>query len=104
MAKNAGLADACATLVANATLVEAPGVLQVKAETLDPQTDLMGHMVTKEVQTLPPAIVEKALKRGKESALELIGKGLIKGAIIFVQEQMIVVPTSFPAKMARVSR
>lgn len=104
LAGNARLADACATLIANSTLIEAPEVLQVKAETLDPQTDLAGQMVTNEVQTLPPAMIGKALRRGKESALRLINKGLIKGAFIFVQGQMTVVPTSFLAKTAQVNK
>lgn len=104
LAGNARLADACATLIANATLIETPEVLQVKAETLDPQTDLVGQMVTKEVQTLPPAMIEKALRGGKEFALRLIKKGLIKGAFIFVQRQMTVVPASLLAKTVQVSK
>lgn len=94
LSRNARLADACATLVANATLIEAPEILQVKAETLDPQTDLAGQMVTKKVQPLSPALIDKALRGGRESALWLIEKGLIKGAFIFVQREMTVIPAS----------
>ena len=102
LAGNARLADACATLVANATLVESPEVLQVKAETLDPQTDLVGQMVTKEVSALPPEIIKEALKRGEESALCLIEKGIIKGGFIFIQGEMMAVPALLLAKARRI--
>lgn len=102
LAGNARLADACATLVANATLVETPEVLQVKAETLDPQTDLVGQMVTKEVRVLPPKIVEEALKKGERAALRLFEKGLIKGSFIFIQGEMSVLPASLPARIRHI--
>lgn len=95
LADNARLADACATLIANATMVDTPEVLQVKAETLDSQTDLVGQMVTKEVQSLPPAMIREALKKGEETALGLMNKGLVKGVFIFVQGQMTAIPKIF---------
>lgn len=98
LAENARLADACATVIANETYVDTPEVLQVKAEILDPQTDLVGQMVTKEVYDLPSAAIRKALRKGKESAFRMIKKGIIQGAYIFVQGQMITVPEFFQTK------
>jgi ApbE superfamily uncharacterized protein (UPF0280 family) len=98
LAENARLADACATVIANETFIDTPEVLQVRAETLDPQTDLVGQMVTKEVYNLPSVVIKKALKKGKESALSMIKKGIIQGAYIFVQGQMATVPEFFQPK------
>jgi uncharacterized protein len=92
LAKNARLADTAATVIANETLVEFPGVVQVKAETIDAQTDLEGQMVTERVENLPSTMVEKALDNGRESAQRMIEKGIIHGAFIFVQGRMTVVP------------
>ena len=104
LAANARLADACATHIANSTLIETPEVLQVKAETLDPQTDLSGQMVTKTVQPLPKPMILQALEKGEESAIRLINKDVIKGAFIFIQGQMLAVPTSFLELTREVTR
>ncbi len=96
LAENAGLADACATLLANSTFVNTPQVQQARAETLDPLTDLKGRMVTQAVHTLPGGVVLQALKQGSESARQLIEKEVIKGALIFVQGQMAAIPGPFP--------
>jgi ApbE superfamily uncharacterized protein (UPF0280 family) len=98
LAENARLADACATVIANETYVDTPEVLQVKAEILDPQTDIAEQMVTKEVYNLPSVVIKKALKKGKESAMGMIKKGIIQGAYIFVQGQMATVPEFFQTK------
>lgn len=98
LAENARQADACATLIANETFVESPEVLRVKAEILDPQTDLVGQMVTQKVHTLPPAVILKSLNQSREAALRLMDKSVIKGVYIFVQGQMAAVPESFPGK------
>jgi ApbE superfamily uncharacterized protein (UPF0280 family) len=104
LADNARLADACATLIANETLVQTPEVFQVKAETLDPQTDLPGHMVTLRVGILPSAMVQKALVKGKEAAEHLQKKGIIRGAFIFVQGKMTAVPRILLTKTVQVTR
>jgi len=88
LAYNARMADAAATYIANETFVETEEVIRVKAEELDPQTDLKGHMVTHMVYTLPPQVVTEALSRGKRCALQLLDRGVIKGAYIFVQGEM----------------
>jgi len=88
LAYNARMADAAATLIAIETFVESEEVIRVKAEELDPQTDLKGHMVTHTVYNLPPWAVKEALRRGKRCALQLLDRGIIKGAYIFVQGEM----------------
>lgn len=99
LADNARLADASATLIANETLVETAEVIRVKAEFLDPQTDLQGQMVTQTVHSLPHRIIAEALERGKRSALQLLDRGVIKGAFIFVQGEMAEVTTGHRGRL-----
>ena len=46
LAANASVADAAATAIGNACLVEDGGIVQLPAENLDPNTDLAGLLVT----------------------------------------------------------
>lgn len=94
-AGTAALADACATSLANATYVVHPAVKVAWAEELDPNTDIRGHQIVREVGLLPPAVVEQALRQGYNKAADLIGQGLIAGAAVFVQQQLIMLPEGF---------
>lgn len=96
----AALADACATTLANATYVAHPAVKVAWAEELDPNTDIRGHRIVREVGLLPPAVVEQGLGQGYNKAADLIRQGLITGAAIFVQQQMVMVPDGFVAAIA----
>lgn len=94
-AGTASLADACATSLANATFVEHPAVKVAWAEQLDPNIDIRGHQVVQAVGLLPPAVVEQALMAGWTRAAELVRQGLIAGAAIFVQQQLVMIPENF---------
>lgn len=88
LASCCGLADAAATSVANATLVDDPGVELCRAEELDPLTDLQGHPVVKRVGRLEPEKAREAVSRGLARAGRLLAQGMILGCLIFVQNQM----------------
>lgn len=83
--KSAAVADACATLLANSTLVDDPAVEQIRAEELDPDTDIPGHLVTVRVGKLPPETVSRALEQGMHRGREFIASGLLTGVIVVVQ-------------------
>ncbi|QDR82490.1 FAD:protein FMN transferase [Sporomusa termitida] len=94
-AGTAAVADACATSLGNATYVGHPAVKLARAEQLDPNTDIWGHQVVTEVGLLPPAVVEAALMNGWSRASELYNQGVIAGAAVFVQQQLVMIPEGF---------
>ncbi len=85
VSKTAALADAAATVIANATYLEDTAIQRVLAESIYPDTDLLGEWVTLKVGTLPAEKVESSLNQGLQKANALGRKGLIKGALIAVQ-------------------
>ena len=84
IAKTASLADAAATAVANASFVESPGVIRRSAETIDPQTDIPGTMVTVSVKGLDQRTRVKAVSQSLELAWRLVEKEIILGAFVAV--------------------
>lgn len=86
--RSAAVADACATLLANSTLVDDPAVEQALAETIDPDTDIAGHLVTVRVGELPPQAVAVALEQGLRQGREFMARGLLVGVIVVVQGQI----------------
>ena len=88
LASCSGLADAAATAVANATLVDDPAVELCPAEALDPLTDLKGQLVVKRVGRLAPDKAREALERGLERAGELMDQGMVIGCLVFVQGRL----------------
>ncbi len=94
-ARTASFADACATSVGNATYVEHPNIIRTLAQYLDPNTDLWGHGVVREVGKLPEEVLRQALYHGWQRANELYQGGFINGAAIFVQNLGIMVPENF---------
>jgi len=96
-AGSASFADACATSVGNATYVEHPNIICALAQELDPNTDIWGHTVVREVGVLPEAVLQQALYNGWQRANELYQSGLINGAAIFVQNIGIMIPENFAA-------
>ena len=93
----AAVADACATLLANATFVSDPAVVRDLAERLDPDTDIPGFLVVTGVGTMSPSSVAQALEQAERRALAFVRSGLISGALIAVQGREIVVPGRFEA-------
>ncbi|MBP2637105.1 MAG: hypothetical protein H6Q72_3012 [Firmicutes bacterium] len=94
-AARASLADACATSLGNATYIDHPAVKVKLAEQLDPNTDIRGHKVVEEVGLLPTHVVEQALHNSWTQAVQLYKTGLIKGAAIFVQQRVVMIPENF---------
>lgn len=93
--KDAATADACATILANATYVPDPRIHQVPAGTLDPNTDIPDLMVTSSVDPLPRRIVTRSLLQAGALAEQYLQQGHIRGAVIAVQSHSLSVPEHF---------
>lgn len=74
----ASLADAAATLIANAVdLPGHPAIFRVPANDIQPDNDLGSRLVTRDVGLLPDADVAAALDRGAAFAQGLVADGTI---------------------------
>jgi hypothetical protein len=82
LAKNASMADAAATAVANACFVEDKGITQLPAEKIDPSSDLAGMHVTTEVEPLSSESICIAVGSARYKAEYLFQKDIIIGAFI----------------------
>ncbi len=85
LSETASFADAAATVIGNFTDVEDPNIRRAVAETIYPDTDIVGEWVTTKVGSLSQEKIEEALDNGLSKAYSLCDKGLIKGALIAVQ-------------------
>jgi uncharacterized protein len=86
LADSAALADAAATIIANAVdLPGHPGITRVPARDLAPDNDLGDRLVTQGVGELTSAEVSLALHRGETCAESLIASGLIAAAALNLQ-------------------
>ena len=85
LAETAALADAAASVIANATYVEDPAVERYLPETVYPDTDIAGEWVTGEVGDLSEAIIDQALRQGLAAADRLCDKGRIIAAFIAIK-------------------
>jgi ApbE superfamily uncharacterized protein (UPF0280 family) len=85
LARTGAVADAAATLIANAVDVDDPAIRRAPAAALAPDTDLGDRLVTVEVGPLPPAKVERALDRGVARARDMRRRGLIVDALLVLQ-------------------
>jgi ApbE superfamily uncharacterized protein (UPF0280 family) len=85
VAENAALADAAATVIGNATLVEDPAITRCLPETIYPDTDIPGEYVTTEVGEISLQKIEEALQKGLREALRIECEGHIRGAFIAVK-------------------
>lgn len=92
LAKSSSYADAAATSIANFVNCDDAAIERCLAEELDYQTDIRGSIVTKSVGVMEEESVDTALKVGLERAKQLYDKGMILGAIIFVQGKMVIYP------------
>jgi ApbE superfamily uncharacterized protein (UPF0280 family) len=101
LAKTAAMADAAATIVANAVdLPGHPAISHMAARELSPDSDLGDRLVTTAVGELTSAEVREALDRGSACAERLIDWGLIEAAALNLQGTIRVVPSVDPPKMA----
>lgn len=88
----AALADACATVIGNATYVAHPAVEQRRARDLDPATDIPDLLVTTRVGSLPDDVVSRSLEQAVSVARQLIVGGTIQGAVVRVCGRAVLLP------------
>lgn len=86
LADRASMADAAATIVANAVdLPGHPSVYRVRARELAPDNDLGDHLVTQGVGELTPQEIGAALDSGEALAHTLLTEGLIRAAALHLR-------------------
>ncbi len=100
LARTAAMADAAATVLANAVDVDHPAIGRRPASALRDDTDLGDRLVTVQVPALPPSEVAKALAQGAARAQALAAQGLIEGALLVCQGQVKAVGTPLSAQQA----
>jgi ApbE superfamily uncharacterized protein (UPF0280 family) len=88
VAHQAAIADAAATFLGNKTVVMSPKVKRVLAESIYPDTDLVGVEVTHSVGALSDEEIDTAMNVGKAEALRLMEGSLIYGAVISVKDHV----------------
>ncbi len=84
IAHTASAADAAATAIANASFVKHTGVIQKTADSIDPETDIPGILVTLKVGPLEESARYRALKQAREKAEKLVKRYIIFGALVAV--------------------
>jgi ApbE superfamily uncharacterized protein (UPF0280 family) len=85
LAPSASVADAAATIVANAVDVDHPGIVRAPASTVKDDSDLGARLVTRAVPPLAEALVETALARGVAEARAQIAARRITAAVLSLQ-------------------
>ncbi len=86
LAKTAAMADAAATIIANAVDIDDPRIVRRPANELKDDTDLGDLLVTVDMPMLPPDAVQAALERGRRRADDLRRDGLIHSALLVCQQ------------------
>ena len=88
LAKTAAMADAAATMIANAVdLPDHPAITRRPARDMQADSDLGDLPVTVAVGALTAAEVAHALQRGLAAAVHYQSRGLIEGAALILQSQ-----------------
>jgi len=85
LAENAAMADAAATIIANAVNTDDSAIQRQPAHTLRDDSDLGALPVTVSVGTLPIFAVDEALSAGVARAQDLRRSGLIQAAFLSLQ-------------------
>jgi uncharacterized protein len=88
LAKTASMADAAASLVANAVNIDSKAVTRKPASKLDPDTDLGDLLVTTKVGKLTADEISAALDAGAKQAEGYLQKGLLAGAVLMLQGEL----------------
>ena len=91
LAETAAMADAAATMIANAVNVEDPAIARLPASEVRDDSDLGNLPVTVAVGLLASEKVAQALENGARRAAELQARGLIAAAYLQLQDQVRVV-------------
>ena len=97
LARNAAMADAAATLIANA--VDLPGhtaILRAPAQELDPDSDLGSRPIVTGVGPLSEAEIAEALDRGCHAAKRMQARGLIVAGALFLAGETRTVGAALP--------
>lgn len=95
LARTAAMADAAATLIANAVEFDHPGILRRPAQAVQAESDLGPRLVTVAVPPLSADERALALQAGLQAAEAYRARGLIEGAALFLQGEARM--TGFPA-------
>ncbi len=85
LARTAAMADAAATLIANAVDIDHPGILRRPAQEVQADSDLGHRMVTVAVPALSADDRSRAVHQGLAVAEAFRARGLIVGAALFLQ-------------------
>jgi hypothetical protein len=85
LAPRAAMADAAATMVANAVRVDHPGIRRRPAREVQCDSDLGDRLVTVGVPPLAPSDIAEALEAGLRAAEGFRARGLILGAALTLQ-------------------
>lgn len=101
LARTAAMADAAATMIANAVNMEDPAIRRAPACDVRDDSDLGDMLVTVEVGTLGAAAIAQALESGLRRAAELKERGLIAAAYLQLQGETRVVGGLRPAVPSR---
>jgi uncharacterized protein len=91
LASTAAVADAAATLIANAVNCDDPHIERAPARTLRDDSDLGDRLVTRHVPTLSAPQCAGALQAGATVARHLQAVGLIHAAVLALQGQVLTV-------------
>ncbi len=97
LGRSAAAADAAATMVANAVDVDHPAIVRAPANSVREDSDLGDLLVTTDVGALPRAAVRRALEHGRREAERLLGAGLIEGAVLALQGDIVAVSHPSPS-------
>jgi len=103
LADDAAAADAAATLVANAVVVDHPAIRRAPAETFDPDSDLGRLPVTISVGPLDDPAVAAALDSGARLAADMRAAGLVHAVALCLNEQYRVVGPGLSAALHETS-
>jgi uncharacterized protein len=85
LARTAAMADAAATMIANAVDIDHPGIGRRAAREVQAESDLGERRVTVSVPVLSAMDRARALQSGLEAAEGFRARGLIEGAALFLQ-------------------
>jgi ApbE superfamily uncharacterized protein (UPF0280 family) len=88
-ASDAGVADAAATILANAVNVDDDLVVRQPASSLSDDTDLEDRLVTVSVPKLDRSQVARALAYGLEKAQTYVDAGLLQSVVLMCQGQVV---------------
>lgn len=89
LARTAAMADAAATMIANAVDLPGHGAISRRpAVEMQAESDLGTRLVTVAVGPLIEAEIDRALSAGLAAARSFAARGLIEGAAVFLQGQL----------------